>query len=202
MGKKKDKAKKSKKHKSEKDTVIEAESGHITDLEHGGDSIEFAEYVTAADVMELINSLEQGLDKLDKSNQLLKEQIVQNQKSPQRQEPILKIITLVLGIGIIALGYHSAKTNSRMDEHMGIVSTDMGRMSSRIKSMNSSIESTTGDINNINTRLGTLSTDVSTINQSVDKLATDVNRTNASTSSTPQNTRYRGRTTDPRMQWR
>ena len=128
MGKKhKDKSSKSKKKKSTKVSVVESAPENIQHAEPEPDSIEYAEYVTAADVMELINSLEQGLDKLDKSNQLLKQQIAQNQKAPQRQYTMLKVITIILGVGIIAVGYSSAKTNSRMNENMSIASTDMDK---------------------------------------------------------------------------
>jgi len=204
MGKKhKDKSSKSKKKKkSTKVSVVESAPENIQHAEPEPESIEYAEYVTAADVMELINSLEEGLEKLDKSNQLLKQQIAQNQKTPQRQYTTLKIITIILGVGIIAVGYSSAKTNSRMNENMSMSSSEMDKTTSRIKTMNTSIDSMTSDINKINTSLGKLSADVTTINQSVNKVASDVNKINTDTASKTYNTQYTGRPMTTRAPWR
>jgi len=116
----------------------------------------------------------------------------------------LYIIALVLVIGIIAVGYSSAKINSRMDENMGmgIASTDLDETASRINTLNTSIESMTGDLNTIKASLDKLSTDVTTINQNVNKVASDVNKINTSTASTTQpNTRYTGRPIDSWPRW-
>jgi len=208
MGKKKDKASKSKKKKSEIASVIEAETEAEAEtevepeVELEAESIQYAEHVTAEDVMELINTLSQDLNKLEQSNQLLQQQIAQSQKAPQRQHTVLKIIAIVLGIGIIAVGYSSAKINSRMDENMGIASTDMIKMTSRIQTMDTSIDSMTNDINKINASLGKLSADVTTINQNVNKVASDVSKINTSTASTAQpNTRYMARPMEPWPRW-
>lgn len=214
MGKKKEKAAKLKKKKSTPEVVVElesesveqaeAESWSTQDAEPESESIQYAEHVTAEDVMELINTLSQDLNKLDESNRLLQQQIAQSQKAPQRQHTALNIIALVLVIGIIAIGYSSAKINSRMDENMGmgIASTDLDKTTSRITTLNTSIESMTGDINTIKASLGKLSTDVTTINQNVNKVASEVNKINTSTASTAQpNTRYMGRPMDPWPRW-
>jgi len=214
MGKKKEKAAKLKKKKSTPEVAVElesesveqaeAEAESIQDVEAESESIQYAEHVTAEDVMELINTLSQDLNKLDESNRLLQQQIAQSQKAPQRQHTALNIIALVLVIGIIAVGYSSAKINSRMDENMGmgIASTDLDKTTSRITTLNTSIESMTGDINTIKASLGKLSTDVTTINQNINKVASDVNKINTSTASTTQpNTRYMGRPMDPWPRW-
>ena len=172
MGKKKEKAAKLKKKKSTPEVAVElesesveqaeAEAESIQDVEAESESIQYAEHVTAEDVMELINTLSQDLNKLDESNRLLQQQIAQSQKAPQRQHTALNIIALVLVIGIIAVGYSSAKINSRINEHMGmnmgtgVDSTDMDKMTSHITTMDTSIESMSSDINNINTSLGKL----------------------------------------------
>ena len=214
MGKKKDKASKSKKKKSEIASVIEAETEAEAEaeaeveVESEAESIQYAEHVTAGDVMELINTLSQDLNELDKSNQSLQQQIAQSQKAPQRQHTVLKIIAIILGIGIITVGYSSAKINSRINEHMGmnmgtgVDSTDMDKMTSHITTMDTSIESMSSDINNINTSLGKLSADVTTINQNVNKVASDVSKINTSTASTtPPVTRYMGRPREPWPRW-
>jgi len=207
MGKKKDKASKSKK-KSKAVSVVESdtESQAVPETESidepETESIQYAEHVTAEDVMELINTLSQDLNKLEQSNQSLQQQIAQSQKAPQRQHTVLKIIAIILGIGIIAVGYSSAKINSRMDENMGVTSADMDKTTSRITALNTSIESMSSDINKINTNLGKLSVDVTTINQNVNKVASDVNKINTSTASTtPPATRYMGRPMEPWPRW-
>lgn len=205
MGKKKDKASKSKK-KSEITSVIEpdSETEVESEVESETESIQYAEQVTAGDVMELISTLSQDLSKLDESNQLLQQQVAQSQKAPQRQHTVLKIIAIILGIGIIAVGYSSAKINSRMNENTGtgIDSTDMDKMTSGITTMDTSIQSISSDINNINASLGKLSTDVTTINQNVNKVASDVNKINTSTASTsPPATRYMRRPMEPWPRW-
>lgn len=210
MGKKKDKAKKAKKAKMKAKQALEV--GHDAKspvepeieavAEPEPESIQYAEYVTAEDVMELINTLSRDLNKLDESNQLLQQQVAQSQKAPQRQHTILKIITLILGIGIIAVGYSSAKVNSRMNENIGVTSADLDKTTSRINTMSASIKSLTSDINDINTSLGKLSADVTTINQNVNKVVSDVSKINTSTASKPHNTEYKGRPMDRRYPWR
>ena len=202
MGKNKGKASKSKKKKSEIASVGEPESKSIQDTEPEPESIHYAEHVTAEDVMELINTLSQDLNRLDESHQLLQQQIAQSQKVSQPKNTMLKIITVVLGIGIIAVGYSSAKINARMDENMGVASTDMIKMTSRIKTMDTSIDSMTGDLNKINTSLGKLTADVTTLNQNVNKIASDVTRINTDTASKPNNTQYMARPMDPWQRWR
>ncbi len=207
MGKKKDKASKSKKKsktvsvvESDTESLVEPETESVAEAET--ESIQYAEQVTAEDVMELINTLSQDLNKLDESNQLLQQQVAQSQKSPQRQHTALKIIIVILGIGIIAVGYSSAKINSRMDENMGVTSTDLDKTTSRITSLNTSIESMSSDINKINASLGKLSADVTTINQNVNKVASDVSKINTSTASTAQpNTRYMARPMESWPRW-
>ena len=201
MGKKKDKAAKSKKKKSDMASVAVPESESIQDIEAGPESLQYAEQVTARDVMELINTLSHDLNRLDESNQLLQQQLAQNQNAPQRQLTILKIITVILGIGIIAIGYSNAKINARMDENMGFASTDMFKMTSRVTTMDTSIQSMTSDIDKINASLGKLTADVTTLNQNVNKVASDVNKINTGTASQPQHNQYSARPMEPWPRW-
>jgi len=206
MGKKKDKASKSKK-KSKTPSVVESDTETLMETESIGEpeaeSIQYAEQVTAADVMELINTLSQDLNRLDESNQSLQQQVAQSQKAPQPQNTILKIITIILAIGIVTVGYSSVKINSRMNENTGtgIDSTNMDKMASRITTMDTSIQSMTSDIDNINASLGKLTADVTTLNQSVNKVASDVNKINTSTASQPQHNQYMARPMEPWPRW-
>ena len=201
MGKKKDKAAKSKKKKSATASVVEPESESIQDIEAEPESIQYAEHVTAEDVMELINTLSQDLNRLDESNRLLQQQVAQSQKAPQPQNTMLKIITIILAIGIV--GYSSVKINSRMNANTGtgIDSTDMDKMTSRITTMDASIDSMTNDIDKINASLGRLTADVTTLNQNVNKVASDVSKINTSTASQPQHNQYMARPMDPWQRW-
>jgi len=171
--------------------------------EPGAESIQYAEQVTAADVMELINTLSQDLNRLDESNQSLQQQVAQSQKAPQPQNTILKIITIILAIGIVTVGYSSVKINSRTNENTGMVidSADMDKMASRITTMDTSIQSMNSDINKINASLGKLTADVTTLNQSVNKVASDVNKINTSTASQPQHNQYMARPMEPWPRW-
>ncbi len=207
MGKKKDKASKSKK-KSKAPSVVEPDTESRQEPESGSieepevESIQYAEQVTAGDVMELITTISHDLHRLDESNQLLQQQVAQSQKAPQRQHTMLKIITIILGIGIIAIGYSSAKMNSRMNDSTGIDSADMKKMASRITTMDTSIRSLTNDVNKINASIGKLSASVTTINQNVDKVASDVNKINTGAASTPQqSTQYVRYPMDPWRRW-
>ena len=206
MGKKKDKASKSKK-KSKAPSVVESDTETLMETESTGEpeaeSIQYAEQVTAADVMELINTLSQDLHRLDESNQSLQQQVAQSQKTPQPQNTILKIITIILAIGIVTVGYSSVKINSRTNENTGtgIDSADMDKMASRITTMDTSIQSMTSDIDNINASLGKLAADVTTLNQSVNKVANDVNQINTSTASQPQHNQYMARPMEPWPRW-
>jgi len=203
MGRKKDKAAKSKKKKSETTSVVQPESESIHDIEPGPESIEYAEHVTAEDVMELINTLSHDLNRLDNSNQLLQQQIAQSQKAPQPQNTMLKIITVILAIGIVTVGYSSVKINSRMNTNTGtgIDSTDMDKMTSRTTTMDVSMQSMTSDIDKINASLGKLTADVTTLNQNVNKVASDVSKINTSTASQPQHNQYMARPMDPWQRW-
>ncbi len=201
MGKKKDKASKSKK-KSGIAPVVEAETGSETEVQVETESIQYAEQFTAEDVMELINTLSNDINKLEESNQLLQQQLAQSQKAPHRNHAALKIITIILGIGIIAVGYSSAKISSRMNENMGINSPDMDKMTSRMTTMDTSIQSLASDINKINNSLDMLSAEVTAINQNVNTVASDVSKINTNAASKQQQqTRYMTRPVDPWQRW-
>lgn len=207
MGKKKDKASKSKK-KSKTVSVVESDTESLVEpetesvAEPDTESIHYADHVNAADVMELINTLSDDLNRLEESNQLLQQQVAQNQNAAQPKHTVFKIITVILGIGIIAIGYTSAKINTRMDQNIGIASTDLDKVTSRIKTMDTSIVSMSSDINKINTNLGKLTADVTTINQNINKIASDVTRINTDTATRPNNTQYMARPMDPWQRWR
>jgi outer membrane murein-binding lipoprotein Lpp len=208
MGKKKDKAAKLKKKKSRNEPVLETETSSIEAVEpepeHESDpgDIQYAEYVTAQDVMELVNSLSHDIEQLTKSNQSLQKEITQKRKQPYKQFTVLMIIALILGIGMVAVGYNTAKVNALMGENMGIVSARMDQLKLQFDTMNTSMVSMSGDLDQLNTRLNNLSANVSTIDQNVSKVASDVSKINTDATGKTYDSRYMGRPIDPRSPWR
>jgi len=202
MGKKKNKASKSKKKRSEAEPVVKTESRSIEQAVPESDNIAYAEYVSARDVMELVDSLSHDIEQLDKTSQSLQKEIAQHHDRPHRQLTALMIIGLILGIGIITVGYNTAKVSSLMDKNMSIVSTRIDRMKLQLETMNTSMDSMSGDLHKLNTRLDNLSVNVSTVEQSVSKVAEGVDKINKGTSSRTFDTRYLGRPVDPRSPWR
>ena len=189
MGKKKDKGAKSNKRKDKAESLEELASESVEPVEAAGDQPDeigsgtdaYVEYVTTEDVMELVNSLDQNLDQLDKSTQALQQQIAQNQKSMQRQLLLFKIIALILIIGTITVGYTSARSGSRTTRNVDIVSAGMDEMRSQVKSMNASIAKINRDIDKLELKLNTLSANVIRIDQSVSKMAKEVSNINSNT---------------------
>ena len=212
MGKKKDKAAKAKKKKSGKGPVLEAETSSIapaepepepepeseSEAEPEARGIQYAEHVTAQDVMELVNSLSHDIERLDKSNQALQRQVAQNQKSPQLQYMLLAVITLIMGVGIVTAGYYSARANARIDDSMSIVSTRLERMKAQVESMSTSMSTMSSDMSSLNTTLVNLSANLTTIEQDINKVASDVGKLNTGTASRAYDPYRMGYTRSPR----
>ena len=191
MGKKKDKATKSEKKKERQEPAMAANAESVETVEIGSDQPEetargsnvYVEYVTTEDVMELVNSLDQNLDQLDKSTQALQQQITQNQRALQRQLMLFKVVALVLVIAVLSIGYSAARSDSRATKNVDAMSAGMSEIRGQIKSMTKSIGTMSRDMDKIEAKLNTLSANVIRIDQSVSKLAKDVNKINAN--STP-----------------
>jgi methyl-accepting chemotaxis protein len=165
------------------------------------ESAEYEEYVTAEDVMDLINSLEQGLDRLENSNQMLQQRISQLQSKPQRHDGLLRLFTLILVFGILVTGYYGFRINAFIENNATTNAADIDRISARIDAVDASNRTISGDLNNFNSSLELLSANMAAINQNVSKVAGDVSKINTGVVSTPYN-RYVGRPLDNRQQWR
>jgi prefoldin subunit 5 len=201
MGKKKDKTKKSTK-KNNAESVMEAETDNTQPVEPGSENAIYEEYVTAEDVMALINSLEQGLDRLDKSNQLLQQRISQLQSKPQRHDGLLRLLSFILVVGILVTGYYAFRTNAFIEKNSTIAAPEVDRITTRIDAVDASIRTISSDLDNFNSSLELLSANMAAINQNVSKVAGDVSKINTGGDvSTPYN-RYGGRPLDNRQQWR
>lgn len=201
MGKKNDKTKKSKQKNKIAVAAMDLTSEDIENVEPASESTLYEEYVTAEDVMGLIDSLEQGLDRLDQCNQILQQRISQLQSKPQRHDGLLRFFTLVLVIGIIVSGYYGFRTNAYLEKINSSNAADIDRISARIDTIDASIRIISSDLNNFNSGLELLSSNMATINQNVSKVAGDVSKINTGVVSTPYN-RYAGRPLDNRQQWR
>ena len=195
MGKKKDKASKSKKKKSAAEPLLPTETESIEPAEPEFEIVSepvsetrdnpYTEYVSAQDVMELIDSLGHDLEQIEKSNQSLQQQIARNQNSPQPPYRLFAAIFLILGIGVVTVGYYSARANSLLDETMVITSTRIDNMEAQVESMNASIRSMPADMNRLNTTLNSLSAALTTLDKNVNKVASDVSKINTNTASKP-----------------
>ena len=200
MGKKKDKAAKSKKKKLEAASVVDTDSediqyaedesggaGYVAEPEHieYAENIEYAESVTAGDVMELINTLSLDLEQLNNSNQSLQHQISQSEKKLQKRFTLYGIITLILFIGVVTVGQPPAGLSSHKTESLNIVSAEIDQITGQLDTIHKSIGSTNRGLKNLNTGMSNLSTSVSTANENIDKIAGDVRKLNTLTASQP-----------------
>ncbi|NNJ96930.1 MAG: hypothetical protein HKP12_07185 [Gammaproteobacteria bacterium] len=201
MGKKKDKALKS----TTKSTAVpteKAEHENSTSANDETTSIEFAEHVTAHDVMELVDSLSHDLAQLNTSHQQLRQQIAKYQDTPPQQPVVFMIIALILGTGIAAVGYYSAKTSTRTDNNMDVVSTRIDSMKIQADLMNASMTSLSGDLNRLSIDQKELTANVSTIDQNLSQVTSDIDKINTNIASITTDIRRTFRPMDPRYPWR
>ncbi len=206
MGKKKDKAAKSKKHKSGKkqarDTrvepveVSEPEIKNFQPAETAAVDSPYTQMVSPEDVMELVNSLDHNLEQLDRSTQSLQQQIARNQQTLQRQLTMFKLVALVLVIGIFSVGYSAAKSSSRATNNVDAVTANMRDMRGQIDRINSSIDTMSGGMKKFDNKLNVLSANVAGVNKIVNQLATDVGKINTTNTTPPYDPWRTGR------QWR
>ena len=200
MGKKKDKSNKSKK-KNRAESLIEPTPGIISSSEPVSETVSYEEYVTAEDVMALINSLEQGLDRLESCNQMLQQRITQLQSRPRRHDSLLRLLTFFLVIGVLVTGYYSFSINAHIEKNITTNAAGIDRISARVDAVDASNRTISSDLNNFNSSLELLSSNMATINQNVSKVAGDISKINSGVVSTSYN-RYAGRPLDNRQPWR
>ncbi len=193
MGKKKDKDEKSKKTKSGKKQAAKPQVDASGASEHGAEEARssepaaspYAELVSTEDVMELVSSLDQNLDQLDRSTQALQQQIARNQQALQRQLTLFKFIALVLVIGIFSVGYSGAKSTSRTTSNVDAINAGMAGMQEQTDRISTSIDAMSGDMNKFDNKLNALSSNVAGTNKIVNQLVTDVGKINTSNTAQP-----------------
>lgn len=188
MGKKKDKASKSKKQKSDRKQAHASRTGVVEPTESeagetGSAAVTaaispYAELVSTEDVMELVTSMDQNLDQLDKSTQSLQQQIAHNQQSLQRQLMTFKIIAVVLVIAIFSVGYSGARSSAQTTSNVDAVTADTASMKEQIDQINISIGTMSANMAKFDKKLNVVSANVAGVNKTVNQVATDVGKIN------------------------
>ena len=205
MGKKKDKTLKSATKSTTKTTTVSAAKAEYESSIDANDqtiSIEYAERVTAQDVMELVDSLSHDLQQLNTSHQHLRQQIAKYQDTPKQRPMVYMAIAMIFGIGITAGGYFSTKTSTRIDKNMDVVSTRIDIMKAEVDLMNKSVTSLSSDLKRVNTAQTELTTNISTIDQNLSQVTSDVDKINTDIASLTTDTRRTYRPIDPWYSWR
>jgi len=159
------------------------------------------QYVTVEEMMELIHTLNKGLELRDKSNQLLQQQIESNQKILHRRGALVRIAMYVIAIGIIVIGTSAGGIMYNMDHAMKIVSSNMDEMTGYMQTMSSSVLFMSEHINDMETSLDTMSDDVANIDTHVLQMSRDVNMMSNSVIGMSYDTRRMGRTMDNITPW-
>jgi uncharacterized protein YoxC len=185
--------------KDQKSTDIK--TGKKTETKPKSDSKAKSQYVTVDEMMELIHTLNKGLELRDKSNQLLQQQIETNQQILQRRGAMVRIAMYVVAIGIIVIGTSAGGIMYNMDHAMKIVSTNMDEMTGYMQTMSSSVLFMSEHINDMETSLDTMSDDVANIDTHVLQMSRDVSMMSHSVSGMSYDTRRMGRTMDNITPW-
>jgi len=167
------------------------------------------EQVTTEPMTDLINTLIQRLEMHEESTRQLGEQIAQNQnlnaqnqKALRRHNTIFRLTTLILGAGIIAVGYVTASTRYHLDEDIDVASPGMDKITLHMDTMSKSIVSMSNEMRAMNASLNRISANTTTIHQNVSQMASDVSKMSKSATSKPYDNRRMGQPMDPRMPWR
>jgi uncharacterized protein YoxC len=159
------------------------------------------QYVTVDEMMELIHTLNKGLELRDRSNQLLQQQIETNQKIIQRRGRLAKIAMYVIAIGIVVLGTSAGSIMYNMDHAMRIVSSNMDTMTGYMQTMSSSVLFMSEHINDMETSLDTMSDDVADINTNVLDMSGNVRMMSHSVIGMSHDTRRMERNMDNMIPW-
>jgi uncharacterized protein YoxC len=198
MSKKKEKGTKVKKKKSE----IPSNTEHPMPIETKHTTLVYDDHVSAEEVMELVNSLSHDIEQLEKSNQSLQQQVALSQKKPQPLYPLLMLITLILGVGIITVGFYGSRISAHISENLSTVANRIDNVRTQVDTMNTSMGSLSTDLEQFNVSMNTLSANIATVDENVTKVASDVNKIDSGTTSTSYDTRYVPRPVNPWAPWR
>lgn len=179
----------------------EKKTARKTDTQAKSGSNTKQQYVTVDEMMELIHTLNKGLELRDKSNQLLQQQIETNQQILHRRGALVRIAMYVIAIGIVVIGTSAGGIMYNMDHAMKIVSSNMDEMTGYMQTMSSSVLFMSEHINDMETSLDTMSDDVANIDTHVLQMSKDVNMMSHSVTGMSYDTRRMGRTMDNITPW-
>ena len=159
-------------------------------------------YVTTEEMMELIHTLNRGLELRDQSNRLLQQQIDTNQRILRRRGKWVSYVIILLGIGILTLGYSGGSIMYNMDQAMKIVSVNMDEMRDFMATMSTQMTAMASEIDEMEDGIGTMSRDVNSINTNVGYMSRDVNFMSRSVSGMAHDTRRMERNMDTMIPWK
>ena len=159
-------------------------------------------YVTTDEMMELIHTLNRGLELRDQSNRLLQQQIETNQRILHRRGKWVTYVLILLGVGILTLGSSAGSIMYNMDQAMKIVSTNMDEMRDFMETMSTQMTAMAGQIDQMEDGIRTMSSDVHRINTSVGYMSRDVNFMSYSVSGMAHDTRRMEHNMDDMMPWK
>ena len=220
MGKKKDKASKSKKMRSAAEPLVQTEPrrteyaeaetihGPLAETEYGSEPVaasgdnRYAEYVSAQDVMELVNSLAQDFAQLENSNRVLQQQLensnqtlqkqLENSNQALRQQlensdqalqqqltqaqksplPLYSVVTAITILLGIGIATGGYYGNS-MNKHL---KENMNTVSSRIDSMKTQVESTNNSMSSMSANMSKLNASVGSVSANLAALDENLNK--------------------------
>ena len=168
--------------------------------ENGENTIQ--KYVTTEEMVELIHTLNRGLELRDQSNKLLQQQIESNQRILHRRAKWVSYVLILLGVGILTLGYSAGTIMYNMDHAMKIVSTNMDEMRDFMATMSTQMTAMTHHIDDMEDGISSLSVNVHSIDGNVGQMSRDVNFMSLNVSGMAYDTRRMERNMDTMIPWK
>ena len=160
------------------------------------------EYVTREELKELIHTLNKGLELRDQSNKLLQQQIESNQRILHRRGKWVSYTLILLGIGILTLGYSAGSIMYNMDRAMKIVSTNMDEMRDFMSTMSTQMTSMSNHIDEMEDGISKLSTNVNNIDSNVSHMSRDMNYMSKNVAGMAYDTRRMEHNMDTMIPWK
>ena len=159
-------------------------------------------YVTREELKELIHTLNKGLELRDQSNKLLQQQIESNQRILHRRGKWVSYVLILLGIGILTLGYSAGSIMYNMDHAMKIVSTNMDEMRDFMSTMSTQMTSMAKHIDEMEDGISKLSTNVNNIDSNVSHMSRDMNYMSKNVAGMAYDTRRMEHNMDTMIPWK
>ncbi len=140
-----------------------------------------SEQVTVEDMHDLLSILRGGLDSRDKIVDHLQTQISLNQQQVEQNKRILakrgiiyRLITGLLALGVLVVGFDQHTIVKSFDKDMTNVSNDMDLMLVEMTAMRKAMESMSTDMHSMSGDFSAVAKNVSSIDKSVVTMSQDV----------------------------